>query len=82
MLEYDLEIWYEFLELVRSEHANLQLDNLKLEFETDLEYLNNNGRVVKQANESQVVSYTVTITHNGKTETITLASIIEGNYLK
>ena len=82
MLENDLEIWYEFLELVKSEHAKLQLNNLKLEFETDSEYLNNYGRVVKQSNESQVVSYTVTITHNGKTETITLASIIEGNYVK
>ena len=82
MLENDLEIWYEFLELVRAEHAKIQLENLKLEFTTDSEYLNNFGRVVKQSNESQVVSYTVTITHNGKTETITLASIIEGNYVK
>ena len=82
MLENDLEIWYEFLELVRAEHTKLQLDNLQLEFTTDSDYLNNYGRVVKQTNESVVVTYTVTITHNGKTEQVTLASIIEGNYVK
>ncbi len=82
MLENDLEIWYEFLDLVRAEFALLQLDNVKLEFTTDSSYLNNNGRVVKQTNESEVVTYTVTITHNGKTEQVTLASIIEGNYVK
>lgn len=82
MLENDLEIWWEFLELVKAEHAKLQLEDLSLEFSTESEYLNNYGRVIKQSNESQVITYTVDITYNGVTETITLASIIEGNYTK
>ena len=82
MLENDLEIWYEFLELVRAEHAKLQLEGIKIDFKSNSDYVNNYGRITKQANESLVVTYDVTVTYNGKTETITLASIIEGNYVK
>ena len=82
MLENDLEIWYEFLELCKAERQKLELDGINLQFESNSEYVNSHGRVTSQTNESQVVTYNVTVTYNGKTETITLASIIEGNYVK
>jgi hypothetical protein len=83
MLEDDLEIWWEFIELVRAEYEKITLcEGYEFEFECDDELVNEHGRVTGQANHSQVVTYKVTIQKDGKTETIELASIIEGSYNK
>ncbi len=83
MLENELEIWWEFIELVEAEYAKLtKCSGYTFSFSTTSPYLNNKGRVIKQDNTSQLLTYTVTISGNGKTETIELGSIIEGNYTK
>ncbi len=83
MLENDLEIWWEFIELVEAEYAKLtKCAGYNFSFSTNSPYLNNKGRVLKQDLNSQMVEYSVTITNNGKTETIKLGSIIEGTYNK
>ncbi len=83
MLENDLEIWWEFIELVEAEYAKLtKCSGYTFSFTTNSPYLNNKGRVLKQDLNSQMVEYSVTITNNGKTETIKLGSIIEGTYNK
>ena len=82
MLENDLEIWYEFLELVKAEHEKLLLGDIEIEFSCDSNLVNEKGRVVGQENNTKVVTYTVNVKHNGYDETITLASIIEGVYNK
>ena len=81
MLEHELEIWWEFIELVEAEYAKLtKCKDVEFIFNTNSEYLNNHGRVIKQGLTSQLIEYTVTINYNNKTETITLGSILEGSY--
>ncbi len=83
MLENDLEIWWEFIELVRYEYEKITTcEGYEFTFECDSELVNQHGRVTDQFHNSQVVTYQVTITKDGKTETIELASIIEGAYNK
>jgi N-acetylmuramoyl-L-alanine amidase CwlA len=81
MLENDLEIWREFIELVKCEYEKITAcEGYEFSFECDSELVNEYGRVTGQLERSQVVTYKVTITKDGKTETIELASIIEGAY--
>lgn len=83
MLENDCEIWREFLQLVESEYT------MKTEFEgyevslksNNTDIVADNGRVVKQPSETTCVTYTVTITKDGQTQTITLASMVKGLYV-
>lgn len=83
LLENDLEIWHEFIELVKVEYEKItSCYNYTFAFESNSELVNEHGRVIKQRNEPQVVTYTVSITKNGKTETVELASIIDGIYNK
>ena len=83
MLENDWEIWWEFLDMVEAEYDRLtKCSGYTFTFNTTSSYLNNKGRVVKQDNLSQLLTYTVTISGNGKTETIELGSILEGIYTK
>jgi hypothetical protein len=83
MLENDLEIWWEFIELVRAEYEKITAcKDYTFDFSTQSDLVNQNGRVIGQSNESQIVTYTVTVSHNGETETIELASMIKGAYLK
>lgn len=83
MLEDDLEIWWEFVELVRAEYEKITLcQGYEFSFACENDLVNEHGRVTGQTGHSQVVTYTVTIEKDGKTETIELASIIEGSYNK
>ena len=83
MLENDLEIWWEFIDLVKAEYAKIQLEEgYEFAFECADELVNDKGRVVKQDFNSKVVTYKVTVTKDGKSQTIELASIIEGAYNK
>ena len=83
MLENNLEIWWEFLDLVEAEHELLtQYNDYEISFEShNPEIVDNNGRVVKQPAETTCVTYTVTITKDGQTQTITLASMVQGLYV-
>ena len=73
----------EFIELVKAEHEKITVCNeYTFDFTCQSELVNQYGRVIGQGNESQIVTYTVTITHNGETESIELASMIKGAYLK
>lgn len=81
MLENDLEIWWEFIDLVKAEYAKItKASGYHFAFSSTSDYLNNKGRVLKQDNTPQLVTYTVTISKNGQTETVELASIIEGKF--
>ena len=83
MLENDLEIWWEFIELVKAEYAKIQLEEgYEFAFECADELVNEHGRVSGQEYTSKVVTYKVTVTKDGKSQTIELASIIEGAYNK
>ena len=83
MLEEEMELWWEFIELVETEYEKLtEYKNVEFTFESDSEYLDDNGRVLKQGLTSQVVTYTVTVKDGSSTKTIELASIIEGTYNK
>jgi len=83
MLENDMEIWWEFIELVRSEYDKIQLgEGYTFAFECDSNLVNEHGRVVGQDLTSQVVTYKVTITKDGQSQTVELASIIAGSYNK
>ena len=83
MLENDLEIWWEFLELVEAEHeVYTDYRDAQISFEShNSDIVNSNGRVVKQPNETTCATYTITITKDGKTETITLGSMVKGLYV-
>ena len=83
LLENDLEIWWEFIDLVKAEYAKIQLgEGYEFAFECADELVNEHGRVSGQEYTSKVVTYKVTVTKDGKSQTIELASIIEGAYNK
>ena len=83
MLENDLEIWWEFIDLVKAEYEKITTcQGYEFAFDCDSEWVNEHGRVIGQAGHSQVVTYKVSVIKDGKTETIELASIIDGIYQK
>ena len=84
MLENSSEIWYEFIELVEAEYALLTAykdAEFKLTVgEGSEDILSENGRIIAQPEFSKVVTYTVEVKVGDKTETITLATAVEGMY--
>ncbi|MBR2891642.1 MAG: N-acetylmuramoyl-L-alanine amidase [Bacilli bacterium] len=85
MLENDLEIWYEFIELVKAEYQMAtEFADYELSFEVvgDTNSVDSTGRI-KQSRYSEVITYKVTVTDkDGNTESITLATSINGTYTK
>ena len=80
MLEYDLEIWKEFVELTRQQMELYQnYSDCKLSFASSSPYLKDNGRVSSLPNYPECATYTVTYTVGNETKTITLSSILPGN---
>ncbi len=85
LLENDMEIWKEFIELVQHEHAAITtFKDSTFEFKANGEYdfVGSTGRVFEQPEWSTIVSYTVTVKTGDVTETITLATAVEGIYNK
>ena len=83
MLENDMQIWWEFIELVKCEYEKITTcADYEFYFECEDEFVNEYGRVMGQSNHSQIVTYNVTIVKDGVEQTITLASMIEGAYNK
>lgn len=84
MLENNLEIWWEFLELVKAEYELLTTyKDAEYSITVDEKYasvLSENGRIIAQPEFSQVVTYTVEVKVGDKTETVTLATAVEGMY--
>ncbi len=79
MLEYDLEIWYEFVELVRQQmelFKNYSQATLSVKSNSNL--VDSNGRINSLPTYTECVTYEVTYSYNGTTKTITLSSIIPG----
>ena len=83
MLENDCEIWKEFLQLVEAEYTMMtEFDGYEVTMKSNnTDIVADNGRVVKQPSETTCVTYTVTITKDGQTQTITLASMVKGLYV-
>ena len=84
MLENDMEIWYEFFQLVEAEYELLtKYSDYTITFEvlTGSDVLADNGRVT-QGLESTIVTYKVTVTKGGTSESIILASSVPGTFLK
>jgi N-acetylmuramoyl-L-alanine amidase CwlA len=83
MLANDQEIWYEFLELVEAEYELLtKYSDYEITFEShNPEILDNNGRIIKQPSETTCVTYTLTFTKDGNSQSITLGSMVQGLYV-
>lgn len=80
-LENNLEIWWEFIELVKAEYERITtFDGYKFDFEVINGPSDNMGRV-SDGNEFKLITYKVTITNpNGSKEEVTLSSIIKGQF--
>ena len=82
MLENDMEIWYEFRDLIEAEYEKLtKFDDYKFELSTNSStHLSSNGYAKynrKKENTNVCVDYTVTVTNpDGTTEEITLYSMV------
>ena len=83
MLANDCEIWREFLALVEAEYELLTVYNdYEISFEShNPEIIDNHGRVIAQPDETTCVTYTVTIAKDGVSQSITLASMVQGLYV-
>ena len=84
LLEYEGEIWWQFIECVESEYEVLtKYQDYEISFTSnDSNIVNDKGRVVSRPLNTTSVSYTVTITKDGQSETITLSSLVPGYYEK
>ncbi len=79
MLEFDLEIWWEFVELVRQQMLYYDnYSNYVLDFSTESSYLRDNGRVSTLPTYSECAIYTVSYFDGTTTKTVTLSSLIPG----
>ena len=84
MLENDMEIWYEFFQLVEAEYELLtKYSDYAISFEvlSGEDVLADNGRVAF-GKEASIVTYKVTVTKGGNSESIILASAVPGSFLK
>ena len=80
MLENDLEIWYIFRDMVEMELSRIQnFNGCALSLSSNSSYITSNGRIKSQPTYSQCVTYDVTYTYGGKTNTVTLSTIIPGS---
>ena len=80
-LENNLEIWWEFIELVKAEYERITtFDGYKFNMQVIEGDANTNGRVT-DGNEFKLITYKVTITlPNNSTQEITLSSIVKGQF--
>ena len=80
-LENNLEIWWEFIELVKAEYERITtFDGYKFDFAVINGPSDNMGRV-SDGNEFKLITYKVTITNpNNSKEEIILSSIIKGQF--
>ena len=84
MLENDMEIWNEFFQLVEAEYELLtKYSDYTISFEvlSGEDVLADNGRV-SFGKEASIVTYKVTVTKGGNSESIILASAVPGSFLK
>ena len=82
LLENDLEIWWEFIDLIRAEYdAMTKFKNTSFAFEVlnESKLVNDHGRVPIQPEYSEVVTYKVTLSDG---TSVTLASMVPGIYNK
>ena len=73
--------WGKFIELVQFEYDMItKYAGYTVTFKSnDPEYVNNLGRVIKQDVKTRSVSYTITVSKDGKSESITLWTTIPGS---
>ena len=77
MLEYDMEIWWEFIELVRQQKNLFEnYSDYQLSFNSQSEYLRENGRIISLPEYAECVTYDVTYTIGNETKTVTLSTIL------
>jgi len=82
MLENDLEIWWKFIEMVQAEYDLLtKYSDTKFSFEIIEGGTSKTGRATQDPN-SKIITYKVTITKGGQSESITLYSALNGTYTK
>ena len=83
MLENNLCIWWKFLELVEAERELLnEYSDYEITFvSNNPDIVDNHGRIIAQPSETTCVSYTITFTKDGQSQSITLSSIINGLYV-
>lgn len=76
----DNGLWPNFIKLVQFEYDMLtKYSDYTISFEShDLEYLNALGRVIKQDKYTKTVSYTITVSKNGVSKSVTLSTNIPG----
>lgn len=79
MLENDLEIWYEFRDMVEQQLTYYKTySEYTLSFATNSAYLKSNGRVKNLPEYSECVTYTVTYKTGSISKTVTLSTILPG----
>lgn len=74
-------MWDNFIKLVQFEYDMItKYEGYTVTFTSNnLEYINELGRVIKQDEKAKSVSYTITVTKDGKSESMTLWTVIPGS---
>jgi len=82
LLENDLQLWYEFMDMVEAEYAKQKLygdAKITAKVLDGAGLLKDNG-LLTQDSKTHIVTYEVTVEKNGKTEKVTLATCVESFY--
>lgn len=83
LLLNNMEIWYKFIDMVQAEYQLITTyKDYEFTLSSESELLSANGRVVGTPEDATCVQYTVTVKVGDKTETITLASMVQSLYNK
>ena len=79
MLEYDLEIWKEFVKMTEQQMALYDLSSTyTFKVASNSSHIKSNGRITSLPTYSECVKYTVTYTTGGVSKTVTLSTILPG----
>lgn len=82
LLENDMEIWWEFMDMVEAEYISYtQFENIKFNFSVlnGHDILDDNGRITSQPEYNTVVTYKVTLSDGSN---VSLATMVPGIYNK
>lgn len=84
MLENDLEIWWEFIDLVKAEYSYAsKFANYTITSVSDnTTYLKDNCRVKKIPDQTTCLTYTISISNGTNAEEVKLGSMLQGKFAK
>lgn len=71
-------LWNHFLQMVNYEYQILKLsEGIEIEFQSNSEYLDNNGKLIKLPNENQIIKYSIILKEGNNSKVLNLQTMVK-----